>query len=122
VAIVEDDPESLAVLCKQLESDFRPIAFQGGTSVLRNATHLAEFDALVLDWRLPDITGAELVRQVRANTAAPIIVITGELREGHAIAEILRLPDISYLTKPVDEEILRALLTSLINRAPTKAP
>ena len=114
VAVVEDDPSTLAVLSKQIEQSFRVSQFPVGRALLADTARLAAFDALVIDWRLPDVDGATLINLVRAQTLAPIVVTTGERREAHAISAILHLPNIRYVGKPVDGDILRATIEAAI--------
>lgn len=114
VAVVEDDPATLAVLAKQIEQSFRVSQFSVGRALLVDAARLTAFDALVIDWRLPDIDGATLVNLIRAQTLAPIVVTTGERREAQAISAILHLPNIRYVGKPVDGDILRATIEAAI--------
>ena len=117
VAIVEDHPDDLEILCKQINEGFSVQPFQRGRALLENAARLASFDAIVIDWRLPDIDGATLVNLIRAQTRAPIIVTTGEHQESQAISQVLHLPNIRYVAKPVDGNILRAMLTAAISEA-----
>lgn len=117
VAVVDDDTDDLAVLGKEIRQGFSANLFRSGQDLLNDATDLCEYDALVLDWRLPDIDGAELVSQVRAQTRAPIIITTGERREAQAISAVLHLPNIRYADKPVDGNLLRAMIDSAIAEA-----
>ena len=117
IAVVDDDRDDLAVLGKEIRQGFSVNLFRSGRDLLNDATHLSEYDALVLDWRLPDIEGAELVSQVRAQTRAPIIITTGERREAQAISAVMHLPNIRYADKPVDGNLLRATIDSAVAEA-----
>jgi CheY-like chemotaxis protein len=117
VAVVDDDPADLAVLRQEIAQGFSVCAFISGQDLLNDSTDLVEFDALVLDWRLPDMEGTALVNHIRAHTRAPIIITTGERRESQAISLILHLPNIRYVAKPVDGNILRATIESAIAEA-----
>jgi CheY-like chemotaxis protein len=117
VAVVDDDPADLAVLRKDIEQAFGVRAFIRGQDLLNDNTDLSEFDALVLDWRLPDMEGTALVNRIRAHTRAPIIIITGARREAQAISQVLHLPNIRYIPKPADGNILRAMIESAIAEA-----
>jgi len=67
---------------------------------------LQRYDLVLLDIRLPGISGFELQEQLlAAGTQMPVIFLTGQDRAGmeeHA----MRLGASAYLRKPVDEEIL----------------
>lgn len=114
VLVVEDDQATLDVLCSELAQGFRTNGYSFGLKALESPAELATYDALLLDWLLPDIEGAELVRKIREHTQAPIIITTGERQEAHAISSTLRLPNIRYVAKPVDGDILRATIDSAI--------
>jgi len=117
VAVVDDDPADLAVLRQEIAQGFSVCAFISGHDLLNDSTDLVVFDALVLDWRLPDMEGAALVNHIRAHSRAPIIITTGERRESQAISLILHLPNIRYVAKPVDGIILRAMIELAIAEA-----
>ena len=122
VAVVEDDEATLAVLCGQIEPAFNVQAYKDGFALFPDGDRLAAFDALVLDWRLPDIEGADLVARIREQSRAPIIVITGVPQANHAISEVLQLQNVYYAAKPVDEHILRAMLAKAIEGAGERPP
>lgn len=117
VAVVDDDSAALEVLRHEIGRDFGVSAFISGRDLLNDSTDLVEFDALVLDWRLPDIEGNALVNHIRAHTRAPIIIVTGERLEAQAISQVMRLPNIRYVAKPVDGNILRVTIESAIAEA-----
>ena len=114
VAVVDDDPADLHVLGKEIGEGFDTHLFLRAHDLLEGWHDLVEYDALVIDWRLADMEGAELVRQIRAKTLAPIIVTTGERREGQAISAVLHLPNVRYVSKPVDGAIVRTMIESAI--------
>jgi CheY-like chemotaxis protein len=114
VAVVDDDSSDLAVLGREIQQGFGTSLFSSGRALLDNKEELSRYDALVLDWRLPDMDGADLVHEIRSHTRAPIIITTGERREAQAISSVLQLPNVRYADKPVDGNILRAMLVSAI--------
>jgi len=69
---------------------------------------------LLLDWQLPDITGLDVLRALRAGGCmSPAILMTGYGSEDLAIVA-LRLGARDYLTKPFSaEELIRAVDTAL---------
>jgi len=72
-------------------------------------------DAMILDLGLPDISGSELLRMVRAVGRLPVIVTTALDDE----AEIVRLLDAGaddYVVKPFSVEHLEARLRAVLRR------
>ncbi|OGO32351.1 MAG: hypothetical protein A2136_07155 [Chloroflexi bacterium RBG_16_54_11] len=75
--------------------------------------HNANFDLMLLDLQLPDLTGLELLRNLNDDGyRIPTILMTGHGSEQVA-AEAFRLGVHDYLSKPLDE----ILLTEAITRA-----
>jgi len=112
LAIVEDHPNTLTVLSKQLGSVFNVSPFSEGGALL-NSLSVNQFDGYLLDWRLPDISGEELVLSIRQFSDAPIFIVTGE-KSSHEIAKIIASANVRYVLKPVDEIILTAELMHAI--------
>ena len=87
----------------------------GGQEALEFLQRGAIPDVVVVDWNMPDLTGVELVKQLRANPILAklrIIMVTSESSEEriqHALSQGVD----RYLTKPVQEEDLFAALRSL---------
>lgn len=100
ILLVEDEPrlrKSLAEgLCLE-DWDVKSAATGGEAQQL---LHRESFDAVVLDWMLPDRDGLEIVRQLRAQgNAIPILIISA--RGGAAAAaEIQDAGANDYLPKP----------------------
>ncbi|MFN5329320.1 MAG: response regulator transcription factor [Planctomycetota bacterium] len=77
------------------------------------------FDLIVLDLTLPGIAGLELLRELRATRATPVIVVTARslLRER---LEGLELGADDYLVKPFELSELLARAAAIIRRAEGK--
>ncbi|HEV7857226.1 MAG TPA: response regulator [Pyrinomonadaceae bacterium] len=67
-------------------------------------------DVVLLDMTLPEMNGAEVLKQIREiNASVPVIIITGETHEGLR-QQCERLGVHDYLSKPVNYE---AMLTAI---------
>jgi DNA-binding response OmpR family regulator len=77
------------------------------------------FDLIVLDLTLPGIAGLEILRELRATRATPVIVVTARslLRER---LEGLELGADDYLVKPFELSELLARAAAIIRRAEGK--
>src|SRR5207302_8714370 len=70
-----------------------------------------------LDWGLPDTTGIDVIRQLRASGVdVPIIMLTGRTEESD-VEMGLRAGADDYLTKPVTPRALAARLAAHLRRA-----
>jgi DNA-binding response OmpR family regulator len=71
-------------------------------------------DLVLLDLRLPDLDGSEVLRQLRSDhdaNALPIIMVSAE-HDGEVVAGCLSLGACDYVTKPVHAGILYARITT----------
>jgi len=82
-----------------------------------------KFDLVLTDWNMPNKSGLELVREIRAmGSTVPVIMITTEADKSR-IAEALKAGVSDYIVKPFDREKLRAKLEDNMNEqaAPQQA-
>jgi two-component system nitrogen regulation response regulator GlnG len=108
--VVDDEPSILTAFRR---------AFRGGEVEVVTAETAAEGlqiarerrpDAVVLDVRLPDRTGLDVLRDLQAVDArCPVIFITGQGTTDTAI-EAMKLGAFDYLLKPLELSHLRAVL------------
>ena len=78
IYVVDDDAGVLGSLRFLLETDgFEVKTFRSATALL-NASASAGIDCLVIDYKMPDMNGIDLVGRLRDHhVAAPVILITG---------------------------------------------
>ena len=78
IYVVDDDVGVLGSLRFLLETDgFSVRTFRSGGAAL-SAAHSGEVDCYVIDYKMPDINGIELVGQLRRRGIdAPVVLITG---------------------------------------------
>jgi PAS domain S-box-containing protein len=116
VLICEDDPDAAATLAAMM-------AELGMTSVTVGTIQAAEetltaspdFAVMLLDLRLPDGTGLELLHRIRADKrlqSLPVLIISGEAGRAPLALDI-----VDWLQKPVDPSLLKSAVESLRNGA-----
>ena len=77
-----------------------------------------KFEAVLLDWDLPGISGLELLKALRAHPrtkSTPVFIISGRTRTEDQVRALEAGAD-DYLTKPFEVEILLARLRRLLRR------
>ena len=108
VLICEDHPVSRMVMEKLLEKlRCRTITVSNGAEAMRYAMSEIKFDIIMMEFKLPQINGADVARMIRdtknANAQTPIVAITGYLKElqapHHFDALIEKPPTTSKLTE-----------------------
>jgi DNA-binding NtrC family response regulator len=111
VAIVEDDASCRTALARLLGADgFRTALFDSAEAYLDDVPVPTPL-GLVLDVRLPGMSGFALLRQLRAAGDAPPVIVTSGVDRDMENAE--RHGAIGFLPKPIDSRKLLATLTSL---------
>ncbi len=78
---------------------------------------LYDFDCIVLELDLADMTGFEALRQIRrANVAAPVLILAGMMKIDDLVRFLGAGAD-DYLTKPCDIRELAARIGALVRRS-----
>ncbi|WP_022836689.1 response regulator transcription factor [Salisaeta longa] len=121
--VVEDDSELSTSLMLYLESEGYDVELAtDGTSGLEEATRLPGYDLIVLDARLPDRSGFQILRQARAEgVRTPVLMLTGLGDHEHRMRGFEMGAD-DYLTKPFATEELLARIEALLRREAQAIP
>ena len=117
ILIVEDE-KRLAIHLEDLlvENSYQVSVANDGKSAWEMVTTDA-FDAIILDWLLPEISGLEICERLRKKgDKTPILFLTAQSAIGHRIKGFEVGAD-DYLTKPFHSEELLIRLASLIRRS-----
>lgn len=107
VLIIEDNPIIAKSLREHLKQHYAVDICNKGRDGLSKAEAIS-YDTILLDLRLPDISGEEICRRLRKkNVKTPIIVISGR-SETETRVGLLNMGADDYLTKPFNLHELRA--------------
>ncbi|HEX2886505.1 response regulator [Vineibacter terrae] len=117
VLAVDDDPAIRNMIADYLgEHHFRVSTAASGREMAR-ALKASPVDLVILDVQLDDEDGLELVRDLRARSSLPIIVLSGHRRDEVDRVIGLELGADDYLTKPVSLRELLARIRAALRRA-----
>ena len=117
ILAVDDDPAMRRLIADYLTSHgFRVSTAADGREVARIIDEDA-VDLVVLDLKLAEEDGLQLVNELRTRSNLPIIVITGHWREEIDRIVGLELGADDYLTKPFNLRELLARVRAVLRRA-----
>jgi two-component system KDP operon response regulator KdpE len=116
VLVVDDEPQFL----RALETNLRGAGYEVETATTAQealtAAALRPPDAVILDLLLPDGSGTEIARELRAWSEAPIVLVSAVGDEAEKIAALDAGAD-DYVTKPFAIGELLARLRAALRRA-----
>jgi CheY-like chemotaxis protein len=122
VMLVEDNPEDVAVTKRVLKFnklDRDMLLATSGREALRILTKLANegeiLDLILLDINLPDISGIDLLTQIKKDPRLgliPVVILTGS-NEDEDIQKCYDLGAGSYLVKPISNDALMLVIDTL---------
>jgi two-component system response regulator RegX3 len=121
ILVVEDEPTLRETLAEALESEgFRTIQAGDGRVALERfrADHP---DLVLLDLMLPELSGLEVTRRVRAESAVPIVMLTARDAEVDKVVG-LELGADDYVTKPFSLRELSARIRAVLRRGEVVVP
>jgi two-component system response regulator FixJ len=106
VHVIDDDDAARDALAFLLSAaDFSVRTYESAKAFL-DAIPAAEAGCIVTDVRMPEITGLELLRQLKSREIGwPVIVITGQADVPVAI-EAIKTGAVDFIEKPYDAEVL----------------
>jgi DNA-binding response OmpR family regulator len=112
---IEDDDQIRLALSLALEDEGYHVAqAENGTTGLA-AFGDGDFDLVLLDLRLPDVSGFEVCRAIRSRSIVPIIIVTAQT-DTHDLVAGLEAGADDYVTKPVVAKELAARIRALLRR------
>jgi len=123
IVVCEDDGPTLDLLCDHLYADrFAALPAPSAADALR-LCHFRAPDLLLLDLRLPDGSGLDVLREIRDadgitaryDPGLPVIVVSGRTSEDDRIRGFAEGAD-DYVVKPFSYQELRARVRALLRR------
>src|SRR6266436_7716217 len=118
ILVVDDEPQITRVLRTSLAgSGYEVRTADDGHAGLRAAREWQP-DLVITDISMPNMNGIELCRQLRAESALPIIVLSVKGEEKTKVDALDAGAD-DYVTKPVGMDELLARIRATLRRKPT---
>jgi two-component system KDP operon response regulator KdpE len=118
VLVVDDEPAILRTLSLSLRARGYDVhTAETGHAALQTA-HDEKPDLMLLDLGLPDLSGVEVLRRLREDSAIPVIVVSARHTSEDKVAALDAGAD-DYVTKPVGIEELLARIRAAVRRSPS---
>jgi two-component system KDP operon response regulator KdpE len=116
VLVVDDEPGMLKLIDLVLtSSEFRVITAENGLEAL----HLLENrrpDIVILDIRMPDMSGIELMHRIHERASTPVILLTAQAQDESRVDGLDSGAD-DYIVKPFSPMELSARVRVVLRRA-----
>jgi two-component system OmpR family response regulator len=119
VLVIDDDPTMQHMIVNYLEQhNMRVVSASHRQEVVRQFT-AGEPSAVILDLRLGQEDGLDLLREIRSRSDVPIIIVTGHRRDEIDRVVGLELGADDYVTKPSGLRELLARIRAVVRRQET---
>jgi signal transduction histidine kinase len=117
ILIVDDRPENLYSLETMLAEEGRTIVTAGSGQEALRVAYNEDFSLIMLDVQMPDMDGfevAQILKSARRTRKTPIVFVTAISKEKKYLLHGLNEGAVDYLFKPLDVEITRAKVNTLL--------
>lgn len=115
ILIVEDEVNQRRLLKKILSKEGYTVEESGSGEEGIDIFFEGNFDLVLLDRKLPDKEGIEVLRQIKKiNPIVPVIIITAFANVANAV-EAMKEGAFHYLTKPIDPDELTLIIKNALD-------
>ena len=109
---VDDDTDFLEGVAEVATQEGFAVTIATSLQEARDQLANGPADLVLVDLRLPDGDGIALLREIKETSSSDVIMVSGTATVDSAI-EALRLGALDYLTKPLDNRRLKAVLANV---------
>ncbi len=121
ILIIDDEPSALELLVGYLsEKGYEVYCGMSGSECLKG---IASFkpEILILDIRLPDTSGLDILRKLKEQKSAPHVIIITAFHDMATTIQAIKLGAFEYITKPIDVDELEAAIKRALEVSKTKS-
>jgi two-component system OmpR family response regulator len=116
IIVVDDDPSLRQMLTRFLEEHSVPVKAASGRAELNRYLESIDPGLIMLDLRLGQDDGLDLLRDIRSNSDVPVIVMTGHRSDDIDRIVGLELGADDYLIKPFNPREMLARIRAVLRR------
>jgi two-component system, OmpR family, response regulator ChvI len=115
IAVIDDDPDVLDLVKTVLEMDgHQVVTFHSGLTALEGLGARSP-NLVILDIKMPDMDGMELLRRLRLKSQVPVIFLTGKVEEVDELLA-LKLGADDFIRKPFSQRVLSERVRTVLRR------
>ena len=117
ILVIDDDPMMLKLVNEQLHERYNVATAISGKLAL-TFLEKKHTDLILLDYEMPIMNGAEVLKKLRENTDTkdiPVVFLTG-VSNRSTIQEVLAMKPQGYLLKPIDSENLFKVIMDVLGK------
>lgn len=115
ILVVDDEPQMRSIVTFALETQGFQTATAGSANLAWQMLGKEKFSLIILDLMLPDCSGIELCRRIRAHMDTPIIMLTALGEEEDRVQGLEAGAD-DYVTKPFSPRELALRAVAVLRR------
>jgi two-component system, chemotaxis family, chemotaxis protein CheY len=124
--LIADDSGTMRSVQRRILSDLglKDVVDVADGALALKAVAANRFDLILLDWNMPNLSGFEALKALKANPATksiPVIMITSEAEKSH-ILDAVRIGAVNYVIKPFTPAVLKEKLALYIPLPAQEAP
>ena len=100
ILVVDDDKEIVELLSIYLKNEgYEPIAAYSGKEAITKLTTTPDIALMILDVMMPNMSGIEVIKEVRKDSDIPIIIVSAKTGDMDKIQGLITGAD-DYVSKP----------------------
>ncbi|HRU04189.1 MAG TPA: sigma-54 dependent transcriptional regulator [Candidatus Brocadiia bacterium] len=115
ILVVDDRPNMLKLLSRVLGRRYEVTTAASGQQALALAS-AADYDVIVTDVRMPEVSGMDVLRQVKARRPLTQVIVMTAYGEIPQAVEAMRLGAVDYLTKPFEPETIELAVDKAVEQ------
>ena len=117
ILVVDDDKEIVQLLEIYVKNEgYEPVAAYNGKEALTKLNTTPDIGLVILDLMMPEMDGMEVIKQLRKDSAIPVLILSAKTADMDKIQGLISGAD-DYVTKPFNPLEVMARVKSLFRRS-----
>lgn len=114
ILVVDDESGALDALADIFEDQHCRVTTAASAAEARTAFHAQQFDVALLDIRLPDARGTDLLREIRETSDITRCIMVTASSEAEDAINALNEGASAYIQKPIDIDAMKRTIVSVV--------